>query len=717
MSLTYNQAVEQTITAGEQIHQIVNGTATTEVTVEDGNKVPSIRKALLDNFYFKDPIVWQVGQTENVFNQLRKFTDGSWWYAPSATASNPISMGSTPVGDPLWKIYDFDAIGKLTPQLREALRRSYAEAGYNLVAGSFEAGGTVSEATDVLLYASQGKAYSWGGAVPKVVPPSSSPATTGGISPSGDWVDIGDTSLRSELSANGGAALVGTEMRGNVAAYLSALDRLTSRYSTLQAAADAKKSFVVDTDYALTAAVNVSDMLDIDAVDDPVISVQANKIAFNISGVAKGVMKGLGFVGAATPTDTAFSMAVNTQTALPVNYVTYEDIFASGLTLGLNLTKGRGNKVIGGKFGGMVYSPATLNSAGGYGVLLQGEKDVEIAGTHFIATATDRHAVYTSKVSTDPSGTGHCVNVNINNVVVDWLATNGTGDESKLAFPARSPNNWALKDSSIQGGSGCVRITTENGAARDIFIAGNNMRDMESRNSQFCAPISIGQAGTGYGVIGVIISGNKTRIARGSGQPSARDAGGLFHGISQMRITDHTSTVDTGVMFSFTDCTDVLLDDITDIVSGSNGPNVLPVLAFAGACSRITVGKVTHTRPDISGKKALFGGLDNVTDMTCTFTRTFRVSPNGSGGYTLFDPWDLVASVTLNTTNLVIQFKSHVTQQAADEAQYRMTSATHMNAYRSSTASKTGTVGVITFGGAAANPQTSIFTVEGVLSK
>ena len=198
MSLTYSAAVEQTITAGEQIHQIVNGTATTEVTVEDGSKVPSVRKALLDNFYFKDPIAWQVGQTENVFNQLRKFTDGSWWYAPSATASNPVSMGSTPVGDSLWKIYDFDAIGKLEPRIDEALRRSYAEAGYNLVAGSFEAGGTVSAATDVLLYGSQGKAYAWGGTFPKVVPPSSSPASTGGVG-AGAWVDRTDVTLRGEV--------------------------------------------------------------------------------------------------------------------------------------------------------------------------------------------------------------------------------------------------------------------------------------------------------------------------------------------------------------------------------------------------------------------------------------------------------------------------------------------------------------------------------------
>lgn len=43
---------------------------------------------------------------------------------------------------------------------REALRRSYAEAGYNLVDGSFEAGGTLVNANDVLLQKSTGKAFS-----------------------------------------------------------------------------------------------------------------------------------------------------------------------------------------------------------------------------------------------------------------------------------------------------------------------------------------------------------------------------------------------------------------------------------------------------------------------------------------------------------------------------------------------------------------------------
>ncbi|QEG08792.1 putative tail fiber protein [Aeromonas phage 4L372XY] len=176
---TYREAVEQTITAGEQIHQIVNGTATTEVTVEDGSKVPSVRKALLDNFYFKDPLDWQAGQQELVFNQLRKFTDGSWWYAPSATTSNPVSMGVSPVGDLLWRIYDFDAIGKLEPRIDEALRRSYSEAGYTLVQGSFEQGGTITNNKDVLLYNANGEAYTWSGGYPKIVSPGTNPSLAG----------------------------------------------------------------------------------------------------------------------------------------------------------------------------------------------------------------------------------------------------------------------------------------------------------------------------------------------------------------------------------------------------------------------------------------------------------------------------------------------------------------------------------------------------------
>jgi hypothetical protein len=117
MALTYQQAVEQTIIGAEQFHEIINGSATSEIIVEDGSKIPSVRKALIDNFYYKDPIIWQQGQSELVFNQIRKFTDGTWWVAPNATATNPVVMGVTPYGDPLWKVFSWDRVIEIQPQM------------------------------------------------------------------------------------------------------------------------------------------------------------------------------------------------------------------------------------------------------------------------------------------------------------------------------------------------------------------------------------------------------------------------------------------------------------------------------------------------------------------------------------------------------------------------------------------------------------------------
>lgn len=67
---------------------------------------------------------------------------------------------------------------------REALRRSYAEAGYNLVDGSFKAGGTITTATDVLLYEADGKAYSFSGILPHTVDGDSAPSDETGM-----WTD------------------------------------------------------------------------------------------------------------------------------------------------------------------------------------------------------------------------------------------------------------------------------------------------------------------------------------------------------------------------------------------------------------------------------------------------------------------------------------------------------------------------------------------------
>ena len=105
---TFEQAVELSIFASNQLHNVINGDATTTIETESGD-IPSVRKALVDNFFFKTPIRWVSGNTSQVFNQLYYFyadeVVNGWYYAPSATTDNPITLGSTPVGDDNWILY------------------------------------------------------------------------------------------------------------------------------------------------------------------------------------------------------------------------------------------------------------------------------------------------------------------------------------------------------------------------------------------------------------------------------------------------------------------------------------------------------------------------------------------------------------------------------------------------------------------------------------
>lgn len=89
--------------------------------------------------------------------------------------STPLTTGGIAVG--AW-MSRFDPA--LRVQTRESLRRSYAEAGYNLVDGSFEAGGTLVNVNDVLLQERTGKAYSGAGLFPQTVVAGTDP-TAGGF--------------------------------------------------------------------------------------------------------------------------------------------------------------------------------------------------------------------------------------------------------------------------------------------------------------------------------------------------------------------------------------------------------------------------------------------------------------------------------------------------------------------------------------------------------
>ncbi|WAK45170.1 hypothetical protein vBKpPHS106_62 [Klebsiella phage VB_KpP_HS106] len=75
-----------------------------------------------------------------------------------------------------------EALSNNTVNTREQWKRHIADAGLNLVDGSFEEGATVNTSKDVVWHVAGGQCYLWGGELPKVIPEGSTPDSTGGIS-------------------------------------------------------------------------------------------------------------------------------------------------------------------------------------------------------------------------------------------------------------------------------------------------------------------------------------------------------------------------------------------------------------------------------------------------------------------------------------------------------------------------------------------------------
>lgn len=130
-------------------------------------------------------------------------------YGWSGTFSKIVPPGSTPnttggIAVGAW-MSRFDP--ELRIMVRESIRRSYAEAGYNLVAGSFEAGGTLVNANDALLQERTGKAYAGPAGT---VAAGTDPASVG-------FVDVSGALLRNQLTKNAAVVLTLDQLSSGLA--------------------------------------------------------------------------------------------------------------------------------------------------------------------------------------------------------------------------------------------------------------------------------------------------------------------------------------------------------------------------------------------------------------------------------------------------------------------------------------------------------------------
>lgn len=96
--------------------------------------------------------------------------------------------------------------------LRQLAQQAIAVYGW-VPMDSFQAGATLTLPNQVLRWKlpdGDGDYYRWDGAFPKTVPTASTPASTGGVG-AGAWLSVGDAVLRTELSSDAGAGMIGTE--------------------------------------------------------------------------------------------------------------------------------------------------------------------------------------------------------------------------------------------------------------------------------------------------------------------------------------------------------------------------------------------------------------------------------------------------------------------------------------------------------------------------
>lgn len=108
------------------------------------------------------------------------------------------------------------ATNQVTGQTQKTLPAILRDAGFRPASFDFSTGGTLttSDRDKAVLWplsaGGDGNYYAWKGALPKTIPASSTPAGTGGVSPSA-WVAVSEAALRADLASSGtgkGASLV-----------------------------------------------------------------------------------------------------------------------------------------------------------------------------------------------------------------------------------------------------------------------------------------------------------------------------------------------------------------------------------------------------------------------------------------------------------------------------------------------------------------------------
>ncbi|ELY6216491.1 hypothetical protein SNQ30_002057 [Cronobacter sakazakii] len=578
---------------------------------------------------------------------------------------------------------------------------------------SFQAGATITLPNQILKDTSSNEYYRWDGSLPKVVPAGSTPESTGGTGVGG-WISVGDSALRSMLASISGAAMIGTNHRGTLAADLNAIDRRPDGYSggisaVLATGADVE----IDKDINISAANTVSSNKTVTGVGGKVHETTGKAATWRVQGTSVSPIENVTFngvrsSGSVLSTDDSneaiesFAVFSRFSKNLMVN-----DVRAlPGLTGGVYLSQAKSAIVNGVIAQGMVYHPGLAR--GGYGVLTDNAKETIINNVTMDVNASPdgRHLLYLATgAGGDYSGNR---NVIANNLVGRWI---GRDDRNQWFSNIRTGQRFIVNNALLEGGNGGIALNPENGPITDYILSNKNF-DIVAYDSN---PVY------GVGQINVSTAGyNSYRFL-------------ITNGLVNMRTKDSTIPRNACVAYNITGSNGMLsncvitapgesspilvgnadqgLQNVTisnihdNIASGSS--SIAPLISFTGnSVSNVTVRGVSTQR------SPMFNRLFAVTDLTVDFSRKARLNFSG-GTVAKVDVEGITGTVTPTTTGFLVQFPSHVTQKAIENCSVKFMNAGQANI--SSYSNKVLTVNTYAGSGGVLNMLTATASVEIIL--
>lgn len=602
------------------------------------------------------------------------------------------------------------ATNQVTGQTQKTLPAVLRDAGFSPVSWDFSTGGTLTaNDRDKVVYDPVSRTwYSYAGTLPVVVP--------AGFNPVGNanWKPQTDPNLRDDLAGSGageGAEMIGTNHRGTLQADLDRIDNRTSG----QSIADLKSNtgdIVIDTSVTSPLSPVANSHITGNSGGELVTA----KATTALSGSASRVtVDGLLARGDGTVSYDDISPTYTFSLSGPDT--TYFNCYAKDATMGFDLRTGSDHvKVIGCRTENMTSHPNLGGnglSAGGYGVLLNGNTDVFVLGHSSKGTnPADRHVLYLSNTNTaTPNRDVRAIGVR-----GDFTAVS-QGDKPEMHSPmvfGRNNQGVIVDASQFRGGGGGFNWTDERGTYEMISISNTQLNDIRKNDAVETCGIAFNHAeSTNPGQINNVISVSNVQMTLtdgGKGADRANQFPLLFNSSRYVNV-NNVSFGCSGKAYGIR-LIKTSYANISNIVGWTNdGTPAAEAAAFIQFMQGSSNIKLSNINPQ--SRLKMFDGLDQVTDLQVDWVRKVRINVVSGVASVSDDTWELVSGVTVTGASIAVQLKGHVTQTAADGAIVRPASANQFIV--AGTDSKRITISVYNVNGTGVVPNTGTYSFDVVL--